>query len=570
MGDSTHVTNCCANSHDASKFAGEICANLTATKGATTSCGQPIVPLGKYFPAFEACLLELATKTFPFVQGGVPNGGFEYLGIDFMLSNDGGKHRAYILEVNAPPSQDTATGLQHAEDLHSRVIKDLLSLWVIPRVTGALPVTGGWHHVKQANPVSSKEESLPSPSSAALLNKIRWALKERKLQKEQERRSIDRIAERAQMHFEYFARKDCDIFFENAGGTQVPRQVIRMITTSLQHRHRDRVGLEHKEAARSVISKILGGRNVFFGQNASSLFRTLAYAYRMNNFCTPQGEILVSTENHLANIQPWEELAAGVGCALLWWDPAKESLTTLVSNRTRIVAISQASNILGNLRDVDATTKEIRGLCGNQVHIVVDGVAAAPHVYADFDNLDVDWYVSSTHKIFGPHLGVLCASDRGLSVLNSDLLEVGTISYEACAGIRGLGEYWCSLGSESNLSTAAIRETYRQIGLAEKPVLDLLLKAVSGWEKVTVLEGGGHSIARLPVISVQHASLKTSSIVEACDREGIICRQGYFLCSAQLRESIGKPVVRFSFVHYNTTSEVQKLIHVLEAIPGWI
>ena len=75
-GDSTHVTNCCANSHDPHKFAGEICANLRAIESRTTFSGEPIVPLGKFWPAFKACLAEFADKTAPFVQGGEANGGF--------------------------------------------------------------------------------------------------------------------------------------------------------------------------------------------------------------------------------------------------------------------------------------------------------------------------------------------------------------------------------------------------------------------------------------------------------------------------------------------------------------
>ena len=79
---------------------------------------------------------------FPFLQGGKPNSRLEYLGLDFILSykpstigpepSQSLQPTAYLLEVNAPPSQDTATGLKHAESLHDEVIKDLLTLWVYP------------------------------------------------------------------------------------------------------------------------------------------------------------------------------------------------------------------------------------------------------------------------------------------------------------------------------------------------------------------------------------------------------------------------------------------------------
>ena len=122
----------------------------------------------------------LAERSFPFLKGGEMNGGFEYLGMDFILS-EGGK--AYLLEVNAPPSQDTATGLSHAENLHNAVLSDLISLWVMPRVTGAPSQTGGWNCVYLWEEVS-KAGILPS--KAVILNKIRWAIFERKAIKQDE------------------------------------------------------------------------------------------------------------------------------------------------------------------------------------------------------------------------------------------------------------------------------------------------------------------------------------------------------------------------------------------------
>ena len=177
---SIHITNCCANSHDADKFAGEICADLCLTQNTTTDCGKPIVALARYYDSIKASFKLLAERIFPFLKGGEMNGGFEYLGLDFILS-EGGK--AYLLEVNAPPSQDTASGLLHAENLHNRVLSDLLSLWVFPRImTGLQPQAGGWSCVY----FEEREDSGILPSKAVILNKIRWAIFERKLIKQDE------------------------------------------------------------------------------------------------------------------------------------------------------------------------------------------------------------------------------------------------------------------------------------------------------------------------------------------------------------------------------------------------
>ncbi|KAL7537540.1 hypothetical protein ACHAXR_007892 [Thalassiosira sp. AJA248-18] len=264
---SVHITNCCANSHDVDKFAGEICADLELlpndvgrdgnTDGGNNNnarCdngeGNILVPLGEYLPSISASIAALAHRFEPFIRGGEANGGFEYLGLDFVLSSseeseaDGGRggggherrgvvgrssnHKpvAYLLEVNAPPSQDTATGLDHAEGLHDEVISDLLRMWVLPNVIGTRKSSssnrGGWRCVytppQPPSPPSSSRRSsntattttekdeakagpnngnnssnnitnqhLIVPSKAAILNKIRWAMFENRAIKEYER-----------------------------------------------------------------------------------------------------------------------------------------------------------------------------------------------------------------------------------------------------------------------------------------------------------------------------------------------------------------------------------------------
>ncbi len=107
---------------------------------ATTRDGLLVGALAQFFPSIKACITTLAKRVFPFLQGGQANHGFEYLGTDFMLSyNDDGQPVAYILEVNAHPSQDTATGLPHAENVHDDVLLDLTTFWVLPHIRRSYP-----------------------------------------------------------------------------------------------------------------------------------------------------------------------------------------------------------------------------------------------------------------------------------------------------------------------------------------------------------------------------------------------------------------------------------------------
>jgi selenocysteine lyase/cysteine desulfurase len=188
-----HITNCCANSHDQSKFAGEIVATLfdnTKVKvaeeadgpeakvdtntnegiaNANQSCDNTnknehshlennAVDLEPFVDSMCDNLKWILEQFSPFVQGGTHVNAFQYLGLDFMLtlqpetestsslpcsSSSKLKPCAHLLEINAPPSQDTATGLDHAEYVHNTVLQDWIDLWIVPSVTGGASMSRG-------------------------------------------------------------------------------------------------------------------------------------------------------------------------------------------------------------------------------------------------------------------------------------------------------------------------------------------------------------------------------------------------------------------------------------------
>ena len=717
--DSVHITNCCANSHDDDKFAGEILADLEASDFVVDSeTGQTIVPLQPFFPSIKASLAALAQRTWPFVSGGQGNNGFEYLGMDFILSyrksssSDGQQHQpvAYMLEVNAPPSQDTATGLKHAEDLHDNVIRDILTLWVIPKVMGeATPENpGGWRCAYTA-PIDDNDGDgvVILPSKAAIINKIRWGMMERKTSKLKEAKNnvpeprIDIEVNTQQERYvtseeisstckmkklsssstdlvSRFVRKECfpyffqhqqqltdsvvcgdkseehsssrakeqavtarhEIFWESAGGAQVPMHVIDRMSASLKHRHRSRIGTAEKNKARDIISKLLGAEAeeycVFLGANATSLLSNLAHQYVQSGLLQQDDEIVLSTENHVANVNPWLLAAHQCGARIRWWTPTRKSkdaqndswstkLPDLLSSKTRIVAMPHASNVLGQIRDLTSLRKLIDEQTGGYAHFIVDGVAAAPHWYPAVSEHQVDWYVVSCHKLFGPTLGGLCGrrqtavkllcdsakvdNDKNESIYK--LLEVGTINCEGCAGVHGLGEYFGELASVSlssdetskpevnnqtpfqspqeegflsrikprkvfSLSSGGVLEAYQRIREVEQPLVESLLSALRQSTKVRIIELEDTSLkclAKLPVISFKHETIESSRIVEVCANNGIVCRNGCFLSNSLLPKDLGfggtEGVVRFSLVHYNTLDEIKVVMRVLASIPGW-
>ena len=600
VADSVHITNCCANSDDPTKFAGEICADLLLSP----SSNNTVVGLADYFPAMKARMASLAQAAFPLIQGGQQNRGFEYLGMDFVLSRDRhGQPTAHLLEVNAPPSQDTATGLAHAESLHDRVIADLISLWVVPHISGTPPHQGGWQCVYQHD----VEPTHAAPSKAAILNKMRWAIRERQILKQQEDEwrgysNEGSTGVQRMIRCNYFAYFDEErrgrIFMENAGGAQVPRHVTQAMCGSLECRDRSVRGVQSVANARQTLKTLLRADHVFFGPNATSLLARLAQAIEF----TPKDEIVLSIENHVANVQPWIEAAEKMGAMVKWWKPWEEPLSNVITSSTRIVAVSHASNILGELRDLTDMQETVNRVTKGRGWTVVDGVAAGPH--AQIQASAVDWYVVSCHKLFGPHIGAICGSQRVTQDVPEKVLEVGTLNYEACEGIAGLGNYFSALARHhdstetEDLSSETIasrqdvkyhnrnshplqmlpltgeraRRAYELIESVEAPLTKALVSGLQAFAKVRIVSSP-LSTKRLPVVSFVHSEISSSEVVAKCRAAGVVCRSGTFLGAEQLFRELGVDskigVVRLSLLHYNTVAEVKYAMKVLGSIPGW-
>ncbi|EJK75028.1 hypothetical protein THAOC_03262 [Thalassiosira oceanica] len=502
--DSVHITNCCANSHDPERFAGEICADLLATKSSRRANAEgDDLPLGEYFPSIAASLAALAERIAPFVRGGENNKGFEYLGLDYVLSSvpDGkGRRRpaAYLLEVNAPPSQDTATGLDRAEALHDEVISDLLRLWVLPNL-GIIDRQGGGQRVdvRVRAPAGRLRRRSRRDASRAVqgghheqdeVGRVRAAPPARVRPVGGGRRGGGKACRRRRVRpmaqFPYFRNHPREIFFESGGGAQVPRAVADAVSSSLLRRDRSTLGAACRRSARRALSSSLlggdegreededGGRLAILGPNATSLLGRLAEKVRRAGLVGEGDEVVVSSENHAANVAPWLELAAECRARVRWWrlsdraigvgsDTFGDStvLSDLINDRTKVVAVSHCSNVLGLVRDVGSVSDLVRERAPPDCQVVVDGVAAAPHVLSA--PRGPDWYAVSLHKMAGPHLGCLLgrrgaalrldrdAEGTAAAAVDDEVIygrwERGTASHEACAGAAALGDYLASI-----------------------------------------------------------------------------------------------------------------------------
>ncbi|NYF98540.1 cysteine desulfurase-like protein [Janibacter cremeus] len=245
--------------------------------------------------------------------------------------------------------------------------------------------------------------------------------------------------------------------FDGPGGTQTPAEVgeaiARTLTGPLSNRGDDLVSETNAEEAiagfRSALADLLGARpeGIVYGRSATQITydiaRTLAKGWG------PGDDVVLSELDHDSNVRPWVQVAKAVGATVRWLplDPATGDLDLsgidgVVTGRTRLVALTAASNLLGTQPQV-ARVAEAADDVGALVY--VDGVHHTAHASVDVAALGADFYVCSPYKFFGPHCAALAADPELLASLHPDKLlpstdavperfELGTLPYELMAG----------------------------------------------------------------------------------------------------------------------------------------
>ncbi len=246
--------------------------------------------------------------------------------------------------------------------------------------------------------------------------------------------------------------------FDGPGGTQMPTPVIEAMADTLAAGVSNRGRLTAAErraddtviAARAAMGDLLGAdpRGIVFGRSMTQITfdiaRTLAQGWG------PGDEVVVSKLDHDADVRPWVIHAERVGATVRWaeFDPATGELTPQdvlrhVNERTRLVALTGASNLIGTRPDLAAVA---RGVHDGGALFYVDGVHLTAHAPIDLAAIGADFYACSPYKFLGPHLGALAASPELLEQLHPDKLlpatnvvperfELGTLPYELLAGV---------------------------------------------------------------------------------------------------------------------------------------
>jgi cysteine desulfurase family protein (TIGR01976 family) len=395
----------------------------------------------------------------------------------------------------------------------------------------------------------------------------------------------------------YPALADGHAYLDGAAGTQVPSPVIDAIAAA----YRAGIGnldgafaASHRSGsivtqARAAVADLVGGTadGVVFGPSATALAYRISEA--LSRQWTTDDEIVVSRLDHDSNIRPWIQAAGRVGALVRW---AEVDLTTgelpveqyaeLVGPRTRLVAVTAASNAIGTRPDVTAIAgyaHAVGALC------YVDGVHATPHVPVDIAALGADFYATSAYKWSGPHVAAVIADPALLETVWPDKLapssnevpwrfERGTLPFADLAGVTAAVDHLAGLGDLAGAAAPVAGASRRERILASMAAVEayeaaLFARLLDGIERLGPVTLYGKAAGRAPTAFFNVGAVDPRAVAEHLASRGVNVWDGdnyaYELCQVLGLQPAG--AVRAGLVHYNDDSDVDRLLSGLADLP---
>ena len=374
-------------------------------------------------------------------------------------------------------------------------------------------------------------------------------------------------------------------YLDTAASAQRPLSVIEVVNnyerTSHANVHRGVYQLSQKatdafEGARETVRKFINGasqREVIFTRGATESINLVAQSWGSSQL-KPGDEILITWMEHHANIVPWQMLCEKTGAILKVAPIDKhgeldfEIFKSLLCSRTRLVAFTQISNALGTvvpIRAIIAASKSVGALT------LVDGCQAVAHQTVDVQSLDCDFYVFSSHKLYGPTgVGVLWAREDVLRTMppwqgGGDMIltvsfkkttynelpyrfEAGTPNISGVIGLGAAIKYLENLGIE--------RVHHHEQALLERATH--LLRSFPGLKII------GEAVEKSGILSFTLEGIHPHDLGTILDMEGVAIRSGHH-CAMPVMEFFGIPAtVRASFGCYNNEDDINQLFEALK------
>jgi cysteine desulfurase/selenocysteine lyase len=377
------------------------------------------------------------------------------------------------------------------------------------------------------------------------------------------------------------------VYFDNGATTQKPQCVINAVnevyTTYNANIHRgvhflsDMSSEAYENAREKVRSFINAGKReeVVFTSGTTGSINNIAFSFG-EKYVNPGDEIIISCLEHHANIVPWQMMCERKGAHLkiIPINDAGEIILgeymNMLSSKTRLVSVSQASNALGTVLPLDEIIGAAHSL---NVPVMVDGAQGIQHGVVDVNKMDCDFYVFSGHKIYGPTgIGVMYGKEKWLSELppymgGGDMVdkvtfekttynelpfkfEAGTMNYAGAIGLSAALDYVLSIGLEN-------------IALREKVLLSYITSRLSGIKGLKIYGNSGRKIS---IISFLLKDIHQYDAGMILDKMGIAVRTGTHCAQPVMDRYDIDGTIRASICFYNTMEEIDKLVYGIEKV----
>lgn len=374
--------------------------------------------------------------------------------------------------------------------------------------------------------------------------------------------------------------------FDGPGGTKTPDVVADAVRDALVAAVSNRgvVTASERRAeaivadARAAMGDLLGSdpAGIVFGRSATALTYDLSRAFAKR--WGPGDEVVVSRLDHDSNIRPWVQAADAVGAAVRWveFDPVTgevplAAVEEVLSERTRLVAITAASNLIGTRPPIRQIAERVHAV---RAVLWVDGVHATAHASVDRPWLGADVWTCSPYKFLGPHLGVAAADPALWEMLRMDKLlpstdavperfELGTLPYELLAGMTAAVGFLAGLDPDAAGSRRdRLVASFAALEHHEDGLLAVLEPALRGLPGVTVYS---NAVARTPTLLFTHERLSPAEVYRGLGERGVNAPASHFYaleCSRRL--GLGDAGgVRVGLAPYTDHTDVNRLLDAL-------
>ncbi len=385
-------------------------------------------------------------------------------------------------------------------------------------------------------------------------------------------------------------------FFENAGGSFVPKSVIQRLTAYMTECQvqpgapfpASTLAAERMNDGHAKMAAMIGAAadEVVIGPSTSANIDVLARALRP--LWETGDEVIVTNLNHEANSGPWRRLAE-TGIRVVEWPVNPDTteldlslLDQLLSARTRLVAVPHVSNITGAINDMAAISKRVHDA---GALVCVDGVAFAPHRFVDVKGWDVDFYAFSLYKTFGPHIGLMYGKKDLLQAAKSQhhyFIPESATSYkmnpagpqhEIIASLVGIADYIDAVAAEHlpdapNDAAERTRAVFDLFARHEETLAKIFVEWAENKDNIRVLGPlSADKDTRAPTFSFVADGIASADICDNVAHDRVAIRHGDFY-ARRLIEAAGidpeNGVVRCSMAHYNTIAEAKRLVEALD------